>query len=93
MFAALPGLHYLAEYSRGNTDEEKIKRRFKSIVGMEYDDFIKLELPNEIHQKMSDPSAPVVNPSKYMLYSDTFLGYLDYTVREGDGDYYAPVAK
>lgn len=93
MFAALPGLHYLAEYSRGNTDEEKIKRRFKSIVGMEYDDFIKLELPNEIHRKLSDPSAPVVNPSKYMLYSDTFLGYLDYTVREGDGDYYAPVAK
>ena len=93
MFSALPGLHYLAEYSRGNYDEERIKRRFRSIVGMEYDDFIKLERPNEIHRSLKDKNAPKVNPSKYMLYSDTFLGYLDYTVREGDGEYFAPVSK
>jgi hypothetical protein len=75
----------VAEYARGNYDEEKIKAKFQRIVGMSYDDFIKADLPN-----LLTPDAPVnrENPSKYMLYADPFLGFTDYTVGEGVNDIY-----
>ena len=92
MFSALPGLHYLAEYSRGVTDEDKIKAKFKRLTGVEYDDFMMLERPNELHGVVYAKNGNRVNPSKYMLYSDVFLGYLDYTVSNGDGEYFAPLA-
>jgi hypothetical protein len=94
MFCALPALNYLAEYSRGVTDEERIKRKFKSITGVEYDDFMKLELPNNLNgERFCSVNGNRVNPSKYMLYSDPFLGYLDYTVSDGDGAYYLPLSR
>jgi hypothetical protein len=92
-FSALPGLHYLAEYSRGVTDEDKIKANFKRLTGVEYDDFMKLELPNELGGVSYAAEGIRVNPSKYMLYSDTLLGYLDYTVSDGDGEYFASLAR
>lgn len=84
-FSLLPALCYVAEYARGNCDEEKIKAKFKRIVGMSYDDFIKADLPN-----LLTPDAPKnrENPSKYMLYADPFLGFTDYTVEEGVNDIY-----
>jgi hypothetical protein len=33
------------------------------------------------------------NPSHYMLYSDYFVGYLDYTVKEGAGKDYKSYAR
>ncbi len=82
-YALLPSLFYLAQYARGNEDEEDIKTRFKSAVGISFDDFMKLDLPNRICE---NPGRR--NPSKYMLYSDPLLGYLDYTVSEADGEKY-----
>lgn len=83
VFSALPGLHYLAEYSRGNKNEESIKAKFKKLTGIEYDDFMKIEDPNEIHGSIHSKNANRVNPSKYMFYSDYFNDYLDYTVKPG----------
>ena len=79
-FSQLTALCYIAEYARGNYDEEKIKAKFKQIVGISYDDFAKTDIPNFL-----TPDAPVnrENPSKYMLYADPFLGFTDYTVPEG----------
>ena len=84
-FSQLPALCYVAEYARGNRDEEKIKAKFKRIVGMSYDDFMKTDIPNYI-----TPDAPRKreNPSKYMLYTDPFLGFNDYTVVEGSNEIY-----
>lgn len=83
-FSQLPALHYIAEFARGNFDEVKIKEKFKKIVGVEYDDFMKCDLPNVL----SDAPKRYEAPSKYMLYSDPFLGFLDYTVTEGKGALY-----
>lgn len=85
-FSQLPALHYIAECARGNFDEEKIKAKFKRIVGVDYDDFMKCDLPNYLTE-----GAPksFECPCKYMLYSDPFVGYLDYTVSEGVGELYA----
>ena len=84
-FSQLPALHYIAEYARGNYDEDKIKAKFKRLVGVDFDDFMKTDLPNVL-----DADAPPSsnNPSKYMLYSDPFLGYLDHTVADGKGALY-----
>ena len=85
-FSQLAPLHYIAEYLRGNTDEEKIKAKFKRIVGLEFDDFMKCDIPNHPFGVVPEKYQC---PSKYMLYSDPFLGFLDYTVAEGAGASYA----
>ena len=82
-FSQLPALLCIAEYANGNFDENKIKAKFKKIVGVEFDLFMKLDLPN-----LLEVNSPRYweNPSKYMLYSDLFCGFLDYTVTEGTGE-------
>ena len=81
-FSQLPALMYIAECAKGNTDEEKIKAKFKRIVGVDYDDFMKTDIPNYVNDT---PAADHSVPSKAMLYSDPFLGFLDYTVSDGVG--------
>ena len=90
-YSHLAALYHVIQYAKGNNDLEKIKRGFKRIVGADYDDFMLLDLPNS-------PGSPEMgehrnNPSHYMLYSDYFLGYLDYTVKEGAGEEYKSYAE
>ena len=90
-YTHLAALYHVIQYAKGNRDIEKIKRGFKRIVGVDYDDFTALDLPNQ-------PGSPEMgehrnNPSHYMLYSDYFLGYLDYTVKEGAGEDYKKYAE
>ncbi|MBQ8289530.1 MAG: beta-N-acetylhexosaminidase [Clostridia bacterium] len=87
-FSVLPALFYLAQYAKGNEDDEDIKRRFMRTVGLSFDDFMKLDLPNRL---TDNPGR--ANPSKYMLYSDPFLGFLDYTVSYEHGEKYEKIAK
>lgn len=83
-FSQLPALLAISEYYKGNFDETKIKSRFKKIVGIDYDDFMKTDLPNHLGKEPSYAESP----SKYMLYSDPFLGFLDYTVTRGASEIY-----
>ena len=85
-FSQLPALMYIAECAKGNTDEEKIKAKFKRIVGVDFDDFMKTDIPNYVN---ATPAKDHSAPSKTMLYSDPFLGFLDYTVSDGVGKIYA----
>ena len=89
-FAMLPALMFVAEYAKGNEDMDSIKAKFKRIVGVDFDDFIKLDLADEITDVVVNDRGDVepvnpsnVNPSKYMLYSDYFNDFLDYTVVPG----------
>ncbi len=87
-FAQLPALFYLAEYAKGNTDADKIKAKFKSFTGIEFDAFMAIDCPNDVVPYEGKPR----NPSKYMLYSDCFNDFLDYTVKEGAGVKYEEYA-
>ena len=78
-FSQLPSLFYFAEYAKGNSDKAKIKAKFKRLVGIEFDEFMKIDLPNDVIPYDDGPK----NPSKYMLYSDYFNDFIDYTVKEG----------
>lgn len=83
-FSQLPSLFYLAEYAKGNTDEASIKKKFKKLCGIDFDEFMQIDCPNDVIEYTGRPR----NPSKYMLYSDYFNDYLDYTVMEGAGAKY-----
>ena len=78
-YAVLPSLLYVAEYARGNKDEEKIKAKFKRLFGAEYDDFMALDIPDAIYAEVGRASTAV----KSALYSDLFLGYKDAAVKPG----------
>ncbi len=88
-FSQLPSLFYLAEYAKGNTDEQKIREKFKRFSGMEFDEFMEIDCPNDVVEYRGRPR----NPSKYMLYSDYFNDFLDYTVALGAGEKYDTYAK
>ena len=91
-FSVLPALFYLAEVARGNDDDAKIKAKFKSRFGVDYDEFSLLDDPNRV---ALDPASPFENATtaKYMLLSDCFNGHLDYTVREGGNEFYRDLAE
>ena len=83
-FSQLPSLFYLAEYAKGNTDEASIKEKFKKFCGVEFDEFMAIDCPNDVVDYEGRPC----NPSKYMLYADCLNDYLDYTVKPGAGEKY-----
>lgn len=87
-FSQLPALFYLAQYAKGNKDEADIKEKFKRLIGIDFDEYMNIDCPNEVADFGNEPC----NPSKYMLYSDYFNGYLDYTVEEGTGEKYRAFA-
>ncbi|MBR7098615.1 MAG: family 20 glycosylhydrolase, partial [Clostridia bacterium] len=88
-FYQLPSLFYLAEYAKGNTDEAKIKEKFKRFCGIDFDEFMGIDCPNDVIEYEGKPR----NPSKYMLYSDCFNDFLDYAVQAGAGVKYKAYAE
>ncbi len=90
-FTLLPSLCYLAEYAKGNTDEGKIKAKFKRITGIDYDKFMVIDEPNEIvggEHLLRHPR----NPSFFMFCSDCLIDFLDYAVKPGAGVKYEKIS-
>ena len=90
-YGVLPTLFLIAQLVKGNKDMELIKKRFKRLFGLSFDEFLLLDKPNEI--ALPEDSVSPVNPCKYMLYSDPFVGFLDSTVKLGEGEKYLEYAK
>ena len=82
-FSQLPALYHIIEYAKGNEDDEKIKAKFERMFKIPYDAFMKIDIPNLLTGINGSE-----NPSKYMLYTDPFLGIFDQTVSEGIGAKY-----
>ncbi len=91
-WSVLPSLLYVAEYAKGNTDEEKIKAKFRRITGMDYDECMRINYANYIAGNEQNVTH-ARNPSKYMLYADTLNDFLDWTVKPGMSYKFADVAK
>ena len=90
-YSSLPVLFYASRVIKNITDIKQIKREFFEIMGIRFDDFIKFDLINETENEPYVGS--VINPSKYMLYNDPFLGIYDCTVVEGESCIYKKYAK
>lgn len=86
-YSVLPTLFAVSEFAKGNFDKENIKEKFKEIFKLDFDKFMLLELPD------TPNSVGYVNPDKYMLYSDPFLGVWDATVCDGDAQAYKKCAE
>lgn len=86
-YSAMPALFSAAEFAKGNFDMESIKEKFTEMFKLDFDKFMLLELPD------TPNSEGNVNPDKYMLYSDPFLGIWDVTVRDGDAAAYKKCAE
>ncbi len=87
-FSQLPALFYIAQYAKGVTDEEVIKKKFKSLVGIDFDEFMKIDAPNEVIPY----SGEVKNSSRNMLFADCLCDYLDYTVKPGGSAHFEACA-
>lgn len=86
-FSVLPSLFFCAEKYLYDTDLSQIKEKFEKLFGIAFDDFVKLDLPNQIKGNIYG------NPSRYGLYNDPFCGKVDYHIEEGDGQEYKKRAR
>lgn len=86
VYATLPALFYQAQLVQGNCDLDDIKAKFKELIGYDFDAFMDLELPDTPGGEHS------CNPSKYLLYSDPFMGITDFRCSEDDPLYYSTIA-
>ena len=86
-FALIPALYAVKQYSLGVFDEEKIAQGFKASFGIDFYDFLLLDIPNLLPVKHEE----LETPCKAFLYCDPFLGLIDDLVeKEGKiayGDY------
>lgn len=89
-YAVLPAIVSAACIAHGVTDENEIKEYFKKFTGCNYDDFMMLDLPDKAE---GVPFTDIMNPCKYQLYNDCFLGICDSVIEPGDGEYYSGLAK
>ena len=89
--AMLPSLFAISEFAKGNEDMDLIKAKFEKLIGISYDDFILLDAPNNVNGTSVEYNTPV-NPSKYMLFSDYFNGFLDVTVVGTEAEKYRELA-
>ena len=81
--AVLPSLFAIRQIYDGVEDMDEIKRRFHEATGESFDDMMLLDAPDLVGRNTQSNYQNSANPSKHMLYSDPFNGYLDPLVKEG----------
>ena len=77
-FSLLPSLYAIKQYSIGNFDERAIADGFMETFGIDFNDFVLLDIPNLLPVKHEE----LETPCKALLYCDLFLGILDDLVEE-----------
>ncbi len=78
-YSLLPSLFHISKAYCGEVDIQKIKKEFYELTGEDYDALYNLDLPNRI----CGNEGTQFNPSKYILYSDLFNGFMDATLPDG----------
>lgn len=96
VFSVLPTFVCAAEFAKGNFDMETIKKKFKRIVGMDFEAFMALELPDKMKCAPNvNPEMYLVDPTKYLLFNDPFRGIFDTTLYadENEKDHFTQTAE
>jgi hypothetical protein len=74
-FVTLPSLYAVKQYAEGNFDEEKIAKGFREMFGVDFYDFMLLDIPNK---NSGNPECKRRECAcKTLLYTDCFLGWKD----------------
>lgn len=91
IYNALPTLFFASEYANGLAEKTLDKAKFKRIVGVEFDSFMLLDLPNKPHK---DIVYDKFNTKTFFyLYNDPLLGLFDKLLSENTGKDYARIAE
>ncbi len=85
-FSLLPSLYFSAQAAKGETDLDRIRAGFREHFGIDFDDFMLLDLPG------TGSDVRSCDPEKYLLYNDPFRGLMDTTIVGGEGEAYGKVA-
>ncbi len=86
-FSVLSSLVFVAEkIANGEVDYGRISRITELISGYAYEDFLKLDLPNNLSGHKVEIN---VNPSKYLLFSDPFVSFFDGFIKDDFEEKYA----
>jgi len=84
-FNIIPSLFYTAQLAQGITDETEIKNNFKQMFGIEFQDFMLLDLKGTQRDCEDDCC---VTSDNYLLYNDVFIGLYDALVPAGENEKY-----
>ncbi len=74
LFATLPSMFFAARMVQGQLDRKVLEQEFRETFGISYGVFQAVEAA-ELSEGLG-----YTNPNKYMLYSDPFVGFMDWTV-------------
>ena len=91
LWATMPTLVAASEFAHGNHDMDKIKARFKELMGIDFDAFMLLEKVDGL--KPRDLKNEMCSPTKYLLYNDVFAGMYDSTIDQSERHIFTDVAK
>ena len=91
LWATMPTLVAASEFAHGNHDMDKIKARFKELMGVDFDAFMALEKVDQL--KPRDPNSEMCSPTKYLLYNDVFAGMYDSTIDQSERHVFTDAAK
>lgn len=86
VYSILPAIYFYAE--NAYTDVFN-KEYFKVLTGIEFDDYMKVDLPNRLVQSDYERN----NASKYFLYNDILIGTFDSLIFDGIDEIYGNHAK
>lgn len=83
-FGVLPTIFAVAQFAKGNFNEPLVKEMFREYVGIEYNLFTALQLPDKYHSKQK--KSDTYTASKTQLYSSPFNGVFDAIIQEGKAE-------
>lgn len=78
IYSVLPAMYFCAQRAYDG-DSSFDKSGFKTLTGMEWDNFTALDLPNRVTGAENERN----NASKFLLYNDVLMGTFDSLVYEG----------
>lgn len=85
----LPTLAEMSVINYGDFELSKIKSLVKAVTNDELDDFLAMDLPDQV---LGKEIAPYYNPSKFLFYQDLLLGIFDCQVKADFGKKYEEFA-
>ncbi|MBQ9132234.1 MAG: beta-N-acetylhexosaminidase [Clostridia bacterium] len=87
-WSVLPSLYAVRRIYDGITDMEQIKQEFAHITGEDFDSMMLLDLPVDMGKVYRRNNSI----SKYTLYNDAFLGFLDPALPAGGKEQFAQLS-
>ncbi len=99
-FVILPSLMYNIEFSKGNSDIDSIRKKFKEITGCEFEDFMLFDEINQCYNDEIRNGDPLVIDMFYerhfrpdcILYADLFIDNRGSIWKMSDAEYFEKLA-